>query len=59
MVRAFRNKTPSDGKQRREILWDFNVESERVSVHRRPDIVVLEKEERNVLLIDIDVPGDV
>ena len=28
-------------------------------VHRRPDIVVLEKKEKKVLLIDIAIPGDV
>ena len=41
-----------------KILWDFNVETEHVIVHRRPDIVVLEKEKK-ALLIDIAVPGDV
>ena len=42
-----------------KILWDFNVETDHVIVHRRPDIVVLEKKEKKALLIDIAVPGDV
>ena len=42
-----------------KILWDFNVESEQVIVHRRPHIVLLEKKEKNTLLIDVAVPGDV
>ena len=42
-----------------KILWDFNVETDHVIVHRRPHIVVLEKKEKKALLIDIAVPGDV
>ena len=42
-----------------KVLWDFNVESDHVIVHRRPDIVVLEKKEKNALLIDIAIPGNV
>ena len=41
-----------------KIFWEFNAETDRVIVHRRPHIVVLEKE-KNVLLIDITVPGNV
>ena len=41
-----------------KILGDFNVETDHMIVHRRPDIVVLEKKEKKALLIDI-VPGGV
>ena len=42
-----------------EILWDFSIESDRGIVYRWPHIVVLEKKEKNALLINIGVPGDV
>ena len=42
-----------------KILCYFNVETEHVIVHGRPDIVVLEKKEKKALLIDIAVAGDV
>ena len=37
---------------------DFNIQSDNVIQHRRPDIVVLYKTERKCHLIDIAVPGD-
>ena len=45
-----------------KILQDFNVETDHVIVHRRPHIVILEKEEKNALFVDKNthsVPGDV
>ena len=42
-----------------KILWDFNVETDHMIVHRRPHIVVLENEVKNSLLIDITIHGDV
>ena len=41
-----------------KILWDFNIQTDHVIQHRRPDIVVLCKTERERHLIDIAVPGD-
>ena len=41
-----------------KILWDFNIETDHLIGHRRPDIVVQEKE-KNTLLIDIAVTSDV
>ena len=41
-----------------KILWDFNIQTDHVVEHRRPDIVVLDKEEKRCQLIDIAVPGD-
>ena len=42
-----------------KILWDINVETEHVTVHRQPDIVIFEKKEKNALPIAIAIPGDV
>ena len=41
-----------------KMLWDFNIQTDHVIQHRRPDIVVLYKTERKCHLIDIAVPGD-
>ena len=39
-------------------MWDFNIQTDHVIQHRRPDIVELYKNERKCHLIDIAVPGD-
>ena len=41
-----------------KILRHFNIHTDHVIQHRRPDIVVLYKTERKCYLIDIAVPGD-
>ena len=41
-----------------KILWDFNIQTDHLIQHRRPDIVVLYKTERKYHRIDIDVSGD-
>ncbi len=41
-----------------KILWDFNIQTDHVIEHRRPDIVVVEKKEGRAIIIDIAVPGD-
>ena len=40
-----------------KILWDFNIQTDHVIKHRRPDIVVLCRY-KMCHLIDIAVPGD-
>ena len=40
-----------------KIFRDFNVETDRVIVRSQPHIAVVEKKEKNALLIDIAVPG--
>ena len=37
---------------------DFNIQTDHVIEHRRPDVVVLDKHEKMCHLIDIVVPGD-
>ena len=41
-----------------KILWDFNIQTDHVIQHRRPDIVVLYKNGKKCHLVDITVPGD-
>ena len=41
-----------------KILWDVNIQCDRIIEARRPDILVLNKTERTAQLIDIAVPGD-
>ena len=41
-----------------KILWDFNVQTNHLIEHRRPDIVILHKRERRCDMIDVAVPGD-
>ena len=41
-----------------KILWDFNIQTDRVLEARRPDIVVTDKENQETWIIDIAVPGD-
>ena len=38
-----------------KIFWDFNIQTDHVIQHRRPDIVVLYKNERKCHLIDIEL----
>ena len=44
--------------ERVKILWDFNIQTDHVIQHRRPDIVVLYKNGKKYHLVDITVPGD-
>ena len=41
-----------------KILWDFTVQSDRKIEARRPDIVFIDKKEREVVIIDVAIPGD-
>ena len=41
-----------------KILWDFNIQTDRVLEARRPDIVVTDKENQETWIIDIAIPGD-
>ena len=41
-----------------KILWDFNIQTDHVTEHRRTDVVVLDKHDKMCHLIDIAVPGD-
>ena len=41
-----------------KILWDFTVQCDREIEARRPDIVFIDKKEREVVIIDVAIPGD-
>ena len=42
-----------------KVLWNFPVQTDRRVNHNKPDILVLEKVERKIYIIDIAVPNDV
>ena len=41
-----------------KILWDFTVLCDRKIEASRPDIVFIDKKEREVVIIDVAIPGD-
>ena len=41
-----------------KILWDFTIQCDRKIEARRPDIVFVDKKEREVAIIDVAIPGD-
>ena len=41
-----------------KLLWDFNIYTDRVISARRPDIVVINKFDNTVQLIDVSIPAD-
>jgi hypothetical protein len=42
-----------------KILWDINVQCDNVIPARRPDIIVIDKEKKEALIVDIAVPADI
>ena len=41
-----------------KILWDFTIQCDRRVEARRPDIVFDDKKQREVVIIDVAIPGD-
>ena len=41
-----------------KILWDFTVQCDRKIEARRPDIVFIDKNEKEVVIIEVAIPGD-
>ena len=41
-----------------KILWDYNIQTDRIIEHRRPDITVVDKVRRKCLIVDVAIPGD-
>ena len=39
-----------------KILWDFNINTDQAIHHRRPDIVLIDRVDNRVKIIDIAVP---
>ena len=45
-------------KEMVKILWDFNIQTDWEIKHRRPDIVVVNKEKNECTIIDVANPSD-
>ena len=41
-----------------KILWDYNMQTDWIIEHRRPDITVVDKARRKCLIVDVAIPGD-
>ena len=41
-----------------KILWDFNIQTDHVIEHRRPDTVILHEPEKRCDMTDVAVPAD-
>ena len=39
-------------------MWDFNIQTDHVIEARRPDLFVVDKQEKSCKIIDFVVPGD-
>ena len=39
-------------------LWDFNIQCDHEIEHRRPDLLIVDKEKKTACIIDIPVHGD-
>ena len=40
-----------------KILWDFQIQTDRKLIAKKPDIVVVDKEPRNAVVVDIAIPN--
>ena len=49
---------PVQENERCKLLWEFTIQTDKLLEHRRPDIVVIDKEKKECILIDLAVPGD-
>ena len=52
--------TPQSVQENEEykVLWDFNIQTDKVTEHKRPDIVCINKQKRECHIIDFAIPGD-
>ncbi|TWW65014.1 hypothetical protein D4764_22G0006610 [Takifugu flavidus] len=41
-----------------KILWDFQIQTDKMVVANQPDIVVVDKHQKTVVVIDVAIPGD-
>ena len=41
-----------------KILWDFNIQTDHIIEHHRPDVTVIDKTSRKCLIVDVVMPGD-
>ena len=50
--------SPVVENKRYKLLWDFSIQTDRVIEHRRPDIVIVDWEEKECIVIDVAIPAD-
>ena len=43
---------------RAKVLWDFQIQTDRMVMANQPDIVVVDKEQRKAVVVDIAIPSD-
>ena len=41
-----------------KILWDFQIQTDRKVMANQPDIMVVDKEQRKAVVVDVAVPSD-
>ena len=41
-----------------KVLWDFNVQCDRIVEARRPDIVFINRQANEAMITDVAIPGD-
>ncbi|XP_055362142.1 uncharacterized protein LOC129603668 [Betta splendens] len=44
--------------ERAKILWDFQIQTDRMVMANQPDIVVVDKEQSKVVVVDVAIPSD-
>ena len=50
--------TPVVENKSMKILWDFPIQTDRTIKANRPDIVIIDKEKKTCLLLDVSIPAD-
>ena len=41
-----------------KILWDFNIQTDNISEHRRPGVIIIDKTSKKAQIVDFTVPAD-
>ena len=41
-----------------KILWDFNIQTDNITEHRRPDMIIIDKTSKKAQIVGLDVPAD-
>ena len=41
-----------------KLLWDFMIQCDNSIKHRKPDLVLIDKQQKTAMIIDVACPGD-
>ena len=41
-----------------KILWDFNIQTDNIIEHRRPDMIIIDKTSKKAQIVGLAVPAD-